>query len=63
MEIESRLTPQKVIKPMTPSSIDIMENATQREQTGFGMNTSETIIITTAATHTHWIVVGRTTRN
>ena len=53
MEMESRLTPQNVMKPRTPSSIERMEKATQREQTGFGMKIRETIIMTTAAITTH----------
>ena len=63
MEMESRLTCQNVMKPRTPSSMEMIAKATQREHTGLGMNMSEMNIITTAAITTHWIVVGRTTRN
>ena len=63
MEMESRLTPQKVMKPMTPSSMDMMEKATHREQTGLGMKMIETTIMTTAAMTTHWTVVGSTIKN
>ncbi len=63
IDIESRLTPHRVMKPTTPNSIDMILKATQREQIGFGIRTSETTIITTAATLTHWIVVGNTIRN
>ena len=63
MDILSRLTPHKVIPPTTPSSIDIIEKATHKEHCGCGMNIRATIIITTAATATHWIVVGLTIRN
>ena len=63
MEMESRLTLQKVMKPRTPSSMDTMEKATHRLQTGLGMKIKETNIIITAAITTHWTVVGSTTRN
>ena len=63
MEMESRLMPQKVMKPSTPISMETMENATQSEHTGFGMKIRETNIMIPAAMATHWIVVGSTTRN
>ena len=63
IEMESRLIPQNVMKPSTPISMEMMEKATQREQTGLGMKMRETTIMTPAAMATHWIVVGRTTRN
>ena len=63
IEMESRLTFQKVINPTTPSSMDKMEKATHSEQIGLGMSKRATIIITTAATDTHWIVVGNTIKN
>ena len=63
IEMESRLIPQNVMNPRTPISMDTMEKATHKEQTGFGMKMSETNIIIPAAIATHWIVVGRTTKN
>ena len=63
IEMESRLMPQKVMKPSTPISMETMENATQSEHTGFGMKIRETNIMIPAAMATHWIVVGSTTRN
>ena len=63
IEMESRLTCQNVMKPRTPSSIETMAKATQSEQTGLGMKMRDMNIMTTAAITTHWIVVGRTTRN
>ena len=63
MEMESRLMPQKVMKPRTPISMETIEKATQREQTGLGMKIKETIIIIPAAIATHCIVVGSTTKN
>ena len=63
IEMESRLTSHKVMNPTTPISIDNMENATHSEQIGLGMSTKETIIIMTAATLTHWMVVGKTIKN
>ena len=63
MEMESRLMPQKVMKPSTPISMETMEKATQSEHTGFGMKIRETNIMIPAAMATHWIVVGSTTRN
>ena len=63
MEMESRLTSQKVMKPMTPTSMEMMEKATHSEQTGLGIKMRETTIMMTAAMTTHWIVVGSTTRN
>ena len=62
MDMESRLTPQKVMKPRTPSSMETMEKATQRLHSGLGMKMRLTIIMIIAAITTHWIVVGRTTR-
>ena len=59
----TRLIPHNVMNPSTPSSIDTMENATQSEQRGFGMKTSEMIIITTAASVTLCTVVGSTIKN
>ena len=53
MEMESRLTCQNVMKPRTPSSIEMMAKATQREHTGFGMKMREMNIMTTAAITTH----------
>ena len=53
IEMESRLTPQNVMKPSTPSSMEHIEKATQREQMGLGMKMRETIIMTTAAMTTH----------
>lgn len=53
MEIESRLTPHSVMNPRTPSSMEMMEKATHREQIGFGMKIKETTIMTTAAITTH----------
>ena len=50
MEIESKLTFQRVIKPTTPNSMDKMENATHNEQMGLGIKNKETNIIITAAT-------------
>ena len=55
MEMESRLTPQKVMKPMTPSSMDMMEKATQRLQTGLGMRMKLTTIMNAEVTNTDWI--------
>ena len=55
--------PQNVMNPSTPTSIEMIEKATQREQTGLGMKMRETTIMTPAAMATHWMVVGRTTRN
>jgi hypothetical protein len=43
--------------------MDTMEKATHNEQSGLGMKTSEMTIMTTAASVTHWMVVGRTIRN
>ena len=63
MDIESRFTPQSVINPTTPISIETIEKATQREQIGFGIITRETIIMQIAATATHWMVVGITIKN
>ena len=63
MEMESRLMPQNVMKPRTPISMETIEKATQREQTGLGMKIKETIIIIPAAIATHCIVVGSTTKN
>ena len=63
MEMESRLTFQKVMKPRTPISMEMMEKTTQREQTGWGMKMRETTIITTAAIDTHCTVVGITAKN
>lgn len=63
MEIESRLTPQSVMKPTTPSSMEMIEKTTQKEQMAWGMKIRETTIITAAAMETHWTVVGITTRN
>ena len=63
IEMESRLIPQKVMKPRTPISMETMEKATQRLQTGLGMKMSETNIMIPAAMATHWIVVGNTTKN
>jgi hypothetical protein len=63
MEMESRWTPQKAMKPSTPISMETMEKATQREHTGLGMKIRETTIMITAAMTTHWTVVGSTTRN
>ena len=63
MEMESRLMPQNVMNPSTPTSMEMIEKATQREQTGLGMKMRETTIMTPAAMATHWMVVGRTTRN
>ena len=53
MEIESRLTPQSVMNPRTPSSMEMMEKATHREQIGFGIKIKETTIMTAAAITTH----------
>ena len=53
IEMESKLTPQRVMNPSTPSSIEIMEKATHSEQIGFGIKMSETTIITAAAITTH----------
>ena len=63
IEMESRLIPQKVMKPRTPISMETMEKATQRLQTGLGMKIRETNIMMPAAMATHWIVVGNTTKN
>ena len=63
IEMESRLIPQKVIKPRTPISMETMEKATQRLQTGLGMKMRETNIMIPAAMATHCIVVGNTTKN
>ena len=63
IEMESRFTPQSVMNPTTPISIETIEKATQREQIGFGIIMRETIIIQIAATATHWIVVGITIKN
>jgi hypothetical protein len=63
MEMESRWTPQKAMYPRTPSSMEMMEKATQSEHTGLGMKTTETPIMTTAAMTTHCTVFGRTSRN
>ena len=63
IEMESRLIPQNVMKPRTPISMLTMENATQREQTGLGIKMSDTNIMMPAAMATHWMVVGRTTKN
>ncbi len=63
IEIESKLTSQSVLKPTTPSSMDMMLNATHKEQIGLGINTRDTVIMTTAAMLTHWMVVGKTIRN
>jgi hypothetical protein len=43
--------------------MDTMENATQSEQSGFGMKMSEMIIMTTAANVTLCTVVGSTIKN
>ena len=63
MEMESRWTPQKAMYPRTPSSMEMMEKATQSEHTGLGMKTTDTPIMTTAAMTTHCTVLGRTSRN
>ena len=53
MEMESRRTPQRVMRPMTPASMEMMEKATQREHSGLGMKIRLMTIMTPAATHTH----------
>ena len=53
IEIASRLIPQKAMKPSTPSSIDMIAKATQREQMGLGMKTRETMSMMRAARPTH----------
>ena len=63
IDMESRFTPQSVMNPTTPISIETMEKATQSEQIGFGIIMRETIIMHIAATATHWIVVGITIKN
>ena len=63
IDIESRLTPHRVMKPNTPSSMEMMEKATQSEQMGLGMKIKDTTIITSAAINTHWMVVGNTIKN
>ncbi len=63
MEMESKWTPQKAMYPRTPSSMEMMEKATQSEHTGLGMKTTDTPIMTTAAMTTHCTVLGRTSRN
>lgn len=63
IEIASRLTPHSDMKPTTPASIEIMENATQREQSGFGIKMRDTPIIIMAAMKTQLIEVCRMRRN
>ena len=53
IEMESSRTPHRVMRPMTPASMDIMEKATQREHMGLGMKIRLMTIITPAATATH----------
>lgn len=42
MEMASKLTPQRDMNPTTPASMDTIENATQSEQSGFGIKMSDT---------------------
>ncbi len=52
-EIITKFIPQRVMNPKTPSSMETMEKATQREQSGLGMKMREMTIMTTAASVTH----------
>ena len=63
IEMESSLTPQSVMSPMTPASMEMIENATQSEHSGLGIKIKLITIITPAATVTHCTVVGNTEMN
>ena len=63
IEMESSLTPQSVMSPMTPASMEMIENATQSEHRGLGIKIKLITIITPAATVTHCTVVGNTEMN
>ena len=49
--------------PMTPISMETMENPTQTAQIGDGMKMSETRIIIPAARSVHWMMAGRVSTN
>ncbi len=63
IEIASKLTPHRDMNPTTPASIETIENATQSEQSGFGIKMRETPIIIMAAIKTQFIEVCRMRRN
>ena len=52
MEIMSNFTFQRVMKPRTPASMEMMENVTHREHNGLGIKTKQTTNMATAATAT-----------